>query len=101
MRLVADHDKYLKGAKKEPIVLNKRKVQDVPLTVHIIPHTHDDVGWRKTPEEYFNGARPLEDERSSVALILDTMVDELFRDSRRTFTYVEMKFFTMWYKEQD
>ena len=27
-------------------------------TVHLIPHTHDDVGWLKTPDEYFVGAKP-------------------------------------------
>jgi hypothetical protein len=25
-------------------------------TVHIVPHSHDDVGWRKTLDEYFDGA---------------------------------------------
>jgi Glycosyl hydrolases family 38 N-terminal domain len=23
--------------------------------VHLIPHTHDDVGWLKNPDEYFSG----------------------------------------------
>ena len=26
------------------------------LYVHIIPHSHDDVGWLKTPDEYFMGS---------------------------------------------
>ena len=52
-------------------------------------------------EEYFNGGRVLDDERAAVSLILDTMVEELLRDQKRTFTYVEMKYFTMWYKLQD
>lgn len=30
--------------------------------------------------------------------ILDTLVYELERDPKRTFTYVEMKYFNMWYK---
>ena len=28
---------------------------DDPIVVHIIPHTHDDVGWLKTADEYFSG----------------------------------------------
>ena len=27
------------------------------VNVHLIPHTHDDVGWLKNPDEYFYGAR--------------------------------------------
>ena len=100
MELVLYHDKELLIKRHNYTKhINKRNTQDTPLTVHIIPHTHNDVGWRKTFEEYFNGGRILDDERAAVSLILDTMVEELSRDSKRTFTYVEMKFFTMWYKE--
>ena len=27
------------------------------LYVHIIPHSHDDVGWLKTVDEYFSGTK--------------------------------------------
>jgi len=33
-------------------------------------------------------------------LIIDRVVDELLKDPKRVFTYVEMKFFTMWYQRQ-
>jgi hypothetical protein len=41
------------------------------MTVHIIPHTHDDVGWIRTVDEYFTGNEP------NVALILDSVITEL------------------------
>ena len=37
------------------LVQNKRNNQHKHLTVHLVPHTHDDVGWGKTYEEYFLG----------------------------------------------
>ena len=73
---------------------------DIKLNVHIIPHTHDDVGWRKTFEQYFTGAY-VQRQHASVNNILSTVVRELQKDPKRTFTYVEMKFFTMWYRLQD
>ena len=27
------------------------------LYVHLITHTHDDVGWLKTPDEYYSGMK--------------------------------------------
>ena len=78
--------------------LSERDQQDTKLTVHMVPHTHDDVGWRKTFEEYFSGSAVISDERTAVQYILDTVVDELERNPKRTFTYVEMKYFNMWYK---
>ena len=32
--------------------------------------------------------------------ILDTVIDELLKDENKRFTYVEMKFFSMWFYRQ-
>ena len=67
-------EKAGKPRQKEP--LTKREHQDVKLTVHLVTHTHDDVGWGKTVEEYFTGAKP-DLAHASVKLILDSVTREL------------------------
>jgi len=32
-------------------------------------------------------------------MILSTVVDELLKDPKKRFTYVEMKFFSLWWSE--
>ena len=69
------------------------------LNVHICPHTHDDVGWLKTVDQYFYGLNNTI-QQAHVALILDNVLNELqdpYTTHNRTFTYVEMKFFSKWY----
>jgi hypothetical protein len=65
----------------------------------MIHHTHDDVGWLKTIDEYYSGVQNVV-QRTEVALILDTVVQSLISDPNKRFSYVEMKFFTMWWDEQ-
>jgi len=77
-------------------IQNNRKNQDKHLTVHLIPHTHDDVGWIKTYEEYYLGINN-KISHASVKQILDEVVMILAQNENFTFTYVEMKFFNMWY----
>ena len=70
------------------------------LQVHLVPHTHDDVGWLKTVDQYFYGAnRTIQG--GAVQYILDTSIDQLEADPSRTFIYVEMAFFSCWWNEQD
>ena len=62
------------------------------LTVHLVPHTHDDVGWIKSVDAYFDGWTT-RGSSASVRHILDGALEMLQADPRRTFTYTEMKFF--------
>lgn len=65
--------------------------------IHLITHTHDDVGWLKTVDEYYSGTNRGTDV-GKVSFILDSVIGELLKDPKKVFTYVEMKFFSMWYE---
>ncbi|XP_077290663.1 lysosomal alpha-mannosidase-like [Arctopsyche grandis] len=70
------------------------------LNVHLVPHSHDDVGWLKTLDQYYYGSRT-STQRAGVQYILDSVVDELLKDPKRRFVYVESAFFEKWWLEQD
>ena len=71
-----------------------------PLTVHIVPHTHDDVGWLKTVDQYFSGANNTI-QHAGVRNILRSVLLSLEAAPERTFTYVEQAFFQRWWAELD
>jgi alpha-mannosidase len=83
------------GVRKLDAVLDDPGV----LNVHVVPHTHDDVGWLKTVEEYYYGLN-MTIQSACVKDILDSVVEALLDNPKRTFTYVEMKFFSMWFYSQ-
>jgi len=73
------------------------------LTVHIVAHTHDDVGWLLTVDQYFQTQT-----RYIVTSVVSSLLedeannedaDELDDESRR-FSYVEMAFMSRWWEEQ-
>lgn len=65
--------------------------------MHIIPHSHTDLGWLSTVDDYFEG-KNLGFYRGSVQDILNSVMIELQADPQRTFTYAEMKYFMQWYR---
>ncbi|XP_075216675.1 lysosomal alpha-mannosidase II isoform X3 [Lycorma delicatula] len=69
------------------------------LNVHLVPHTHDDVGWLKTVDQYYYGSRSTI-AKAGVQYILDSVVEELLQDESRRFIYVETAYFWKWWKEQ-
>ena len=70
-----------------------------PLNIHVVPHSHDDVGWLKTVEEYFDGTRR-DIQWTNVRVELTSVIDSLLANPQRKFSEVEMKFFSMWWDEQ-
>uniref|UniRef100_A0AAY4F0T7 Lysosomal alpha-mannosidase n=1 Tax=Denticeps clupeoides TaxID=299321 RepID=A0AAY4F0T7_9TELE len=70
------------------------------LNVHLVPHTHDDVGWLKTVDQYYYGDRN-DIQHAGVQYILDSVVEQLQKDPARRFIYVETGFFYRWWRQQD
>ena len=72
---------------------------DIP-QIHIIAHTHDDVGWKKTVDEYYYGSNQTI-ANGAVQYVLDSVITALVADPKKKFSYVEMAFFYRWWREQD
>ncbi|CAK9068292.1 Probable alpha-mannosidase At5g13980, partial [Durusdinium trenchii] len=83
-----------------PLVFLLGPVEADPVEVHIVCHTHDDVGWLKTVDEYYSGQNN-SIQHAYVHMILDTVVQSLAMNRNRTFTYVEQAFFVRWWRQQD
>lgn len=69
------------------------------LNVHIVPHTHDDVGWLKTVDQYYYGTKS-NYQKANVQNILDSVIDTLLSDPNKRFIYVESAYFFKWWNEQ-
>ncbi|KAM7276612.1 hypothetical protein ACFE04_018478 [Oxalis oulophora] len=69
------------------------------LNVHLVPHTHDDVGWLKTVDQYYVGSNNTI-QGACVQNVLDSLVPALLADHNRKFIYVEQAFFQRWWREQ-
>ena len=69
------------------------------LTVHLVPHTHDDVGWLKTVDQYFIGSNNTI-QHASVNNLITAVVAALKRNPERKFINAEQAFFQRWWRQQ-
>ena len=60
------------------------------ITVHILPHSHNDPGWIKTFDQYFT---------TQTKPILTTIVEGLSKDPKRRFIWAEIIYFSKWWNE--
>ncbi|CAI4224969.1 unnamed protein product [Auanema sp. JU1783] len=70
------------------------------IKVHLIPHTHDDLGWIKTVDQYYYGAKqtlvPV-----GVQYIYNTVIDELMKDATKRFSFAETGFLYRWWSSHN
>lgn len=68
--------------------------------MHLIPHSHDDVGWLKTYEQYYYGLNN-RIQWAGIQYTIDSVVRSLFFDSSKKFIQVEIAYFKLWWDEQN
>ncbi|KAC9878025.1 hypothetical protein E3N88_45154 [Mikania micrantha] len=76
-----------------------QRIQSDKINVHLVPHSHDDVGWLKTVDQYYTGANN-SIRGACVQNVLDSVISALLDDKNRKFIYVEMAFFQRWWNQQ-
>ncbi len=74
---------------EEPTVPMKKKG---PLKIIVVPHSHNDPGWHKTVDNYF------EDQSKHT---LNNMVDKLLKYPKMTFVWAESVFLDLWWQDLD
>ncbi|KAH9502481.1 Lysosomal alpha-mannosidase, partial [Bulinus truncatus] len=72
------------------------KVSEGKLNVHLIPHSHIDVGWTHTVDEFYTGAAVA---TSCVQCILQLTIRELAKNPDRRYIFIEMKYFSRYWNE--
>ena len=81
-------------------ISTKPKYSSNLINVHLVPHTHNDVGWLKTVDQYYMGLNNTI-QKYGAQYILDSIIPALQLNKNRKFIYVEMAFLYRWWNQQD
>ncbi|KAI6191700.1 Alpha-mannosidase [Aphelenchoides bicaudatus] len=65
------------------------------MNVHIVPHSHDDMGWIKTVDDYYTG-QTKRLVNVGVEYIFNTVIQELEKDPAKRFSFAEVGYLTRW-----
>ncbi|KAI3500943.1 hypothetical protein L1887_36772 [Cichorium endivia] len=87
------------GECKYMVYDTSQKIHADKINVHLVPHSHDDVGWLKTVDQYYTGANN-SIRGACVQNVLDSVISALLDDKNRKFIYVEIAFFERWWNQQ-
>ena len=68
------------------------------INVHLVAHSHDDLGWRKTFDQYFYGVNNTQDP-AGIQYLWDTVIYELDKNPERKYVQVETAYLKKWYGE--
>ena len=60
------------------------------IVLHIVPHSHDDLGWVVTEKDYYE---------QIVSHILWTSTDYLSKNPRAKFTFCDISFMIQWFRD--
>ncbi|CDW82808.1 lysosomal alpha-mannosidase [Stylonychia lemnae] len=77
---------------KNTIDRELQKAGESKIIFHVISHSHQDVGWLQTPEDYYD---------QYVKQIITSVLESLEKNKYRKFNQAEIYFFKRWWDEQD
>ncbi|KAI6170739.1 Alpha-mann-mid domain-containing protein [Aphelenchoides bicaudatus] len=70
------------------------------IKVHLVCHSHDDMGWLKTVDDYYTG-RTKSIVNVGVEYIYNTVIEELAKDPNKKFSFAEVGYLTRWLEGRD
>ena len=73
------------------LMLNLGSAVDKNLTIHAVPHSHNDAGWLKSFDEYYN---------DTTKHILTNVMNLLEKEENKKFNWSDIAFFYKWWDEQ-